>query len=500
MTTQVKVQVLDVGQGSGNLIEVYDGLTLTELVLVDLGSALAKSTAGMASVKHIVDQIMSLTPHVLDALILSHSDSDHVNLLKAVLDFFDPPSDPHPTKPVLTINAIFYGGSYDKYKKRKTNFLSLAEGYLPTTSDGEAVTFTNDDSSWNQKKKEWEYIHETNGVFFYLLVGNTTKEDRDFALPASKTTKKRKAEPDAYGINMKSLIIDVAYESVHWILTGDATGLTLAHANEVLVLAGPYTDCFMVTMPHHSSEGTTLDLLGASTDLLTTDELAVQNLTQFVVNIDGQTITASAEQHRTYKHPSMRVMEFFWAPLSPTVWYKDPLLGTDNHFYNAYIFKDEYQLDQGGMTVDWPPRSYWQTVQTKANVFTTLYFDATQQSGVVVPPKPLVEVTEWKPKKGVTPPPHGTQWSFNWDGTTKSIERRTNREVMLRGLAEGALPFRWPELPAMDVLRERSAVDMPSIGAALDAARVPLPLRSSVPPPPRQSASPLRGLRAFPEV
>jgi hypothetical protein len=311
------------------------------------------------------------------------------------------------------------------------------------------------------------------------------------------TTKKKKAKPDAYEINMKSLIIEVYFDGVRWLITGDATGLTLAHANEIFADSGELQDCFMVTVPHHGAEPTVMDLKKATYEGLDEEELAPQNLTQFVLNVNGQTVTASAAQ-AVHRHPAMNVIEYFWVSLSDTIWYQDPQLPAGHHFYNAYIKKNAYKLKKTPGEEAWPTKkATWHTVETKANVFSSIYFVANQQSRVLIPPNPATPTTGWDPptKGKASPPPHGVQWGFGWDGTTKTVERRTNREVMLARVP-GAPAFIWPShLQPPDALFERSVVDRPDMYAALAAARVPAQVLFSTRPPIRQSAPPLHGLR-----
>ena len=112
----IKFHVLDVGQGTGNFIETYSSTkVLTKTILIDLGSERAKKTAGVPSAKFVADQLKNMTGGaVLDTLIMSHSDSDHINLLPDLLEYFDPPGIPSiPPKPTLTIKVAYYGGNYN---------------------------------------------------------------------------------------------------------------------------------------------------------------------------------------------------------------------------------------------------------------------------------------------------------------------------------------------------------------------------------------------------
>src|SRR4028118_789745 len=95
MAAGIKFQVLDVGQGSGNFIEIYGAKTAPDTtILIDLGSELESTAAGVPAAKYIVDKLKAMDEPTLDTMILSHSDSDHINLLDLVLDEFYPPNTP----------------------------------------------------------------------------------------------------------------------------------------------------------------------------------------------------------------------------------------------------------------------------------------------------------------------------------------------------------------------------------------------------------------------
>jgi hypothetical protein len=498
MSTKINVQVLDVGQGSGNLIEIY-GATLTHLVLVDLGSELERSTAGVAAARYVVNKLMGLTPHTLDALILSHSDSDHINLLDVLLINFDPPNTPPPSKPILTINKIYYGGDRTKYKKRKINYLKKAEAYLKpspaNTPKPTATSFNPDISGWDATAAAWKPFHISDDVAFFMVIGNTIADAVDLVVTSTK--KRRKLQP-SYNINTKSFVVGVRSPgAVDWVLTGDATGLTLAKCNEVFTSAGSLTNCFMVTMPHHSSETTTFDLGGIATTTLDPFALAEQNLSDFVNHVKAQTISASAEQDAGFRHPSQRVISYFWPRLAAHIWFTEHELGTNNHFYNAYVLNKAYKLQKPDLSQeDWPKRGGWYTIQTAANVFTTLYYVANQQKGILLPPSPATEVKELVVAQNKKAPAIGVQWAFTVDAGAKSITNLPNRDVLAAAAALGLPPLIWPTRESLS-LKDRSFVDTIPTATEPDGFHVPVAQRVAPAKAPRNAASPLRRLHAI---
>lgn len=421
MSEFINCQVLDVGQGSGQLLELYDAThTMTSCVLVDLGSELEKETAGEASAIYVVKKLKHMKKPRIEAILLSHSDSDHINLLIVLLENFDPPGGTS-GKPILEVGKIYYGGARNKYKKRSTDYLTYASEYLADAKD--LVNFPNGATSYFADDNEWKAFMSVEDVDLYLVSGNTTKEDVEL-VEQSETRMRKMADP--YAINTKSLIFDCTYHDVNFILTGDATGLSLAHANQILKVSGPIAGVFMVAAPHHGSEATTLDLCGLSSDTLDKEKLAHQNLTDFVNNVSAEVLTASAERVKKFKHPSMRVLDFFVPKLSNTVYVKDDRLKpAQRHFYTAYFAKDLINLAEGKKRKEWPASANWYSIQSGANILTTLYFDAPIQDGVVYPPKP---------GKSADPistnyPSLGIQWGFKVTSagvkTVEFIENRT---------------------------------------------------------------------------
>src|SRR5689334_1409073 len=146
MAIGMRFQVLDVGQGSGNFIEYWDDdEDLIATVLIDLGSEYAKEEAGGAAVAYIVGKLQAMDDPTLDAVMLSHSDSDHVNLLTKIFDQMDVTE--------LSIGAIYYGGERSKYTKHGTNILTEAEKYLPKGETSK--TFRVNVTNYDKKKGTW---------------------------------------------------------------------------------------------------------------------------------------------------------------------------------------------------------------------------------------------------------------------------------------------------------------------------------------------------------
>lgn len=91
-----RATVLTVGQGSGNLIEVYDDMELINLILIDFGS----DDGNYCSCQEVIDLMetrgnkakeekITKKDFYLDCLIISHQDQDHYNLMNNILTTVD---------------------------------------------------------------------------------------------------------------------------------------------------------------------------------------------------------------------------------------------------------------------------------------------------------------------------------------------------------------------------------------------------------------------------
>jgi len=443
-TTIIKFQVLDVGQGTGNFIEIYDGGTLTHTVLIDLGSERAKEEAGGPSVEYVVAKLKEMTQPTVDALLLSHSDSDHINLVPQLLDAFYPVGTAgKKKKDTLQVSYARYGGAYQRYSKRSaTNLLARLEKYVPGTDEPEPMGagFT----SFAKGKKSTPLI-TVGGVKLYVWIANAT-ETSALVPDTFRAGKRRAADP--FAINTNSLVVVAEFGGVQFVATGDATGVTLSEANTYATkeIRETFLDTvFMCTLPHHGSFATTFNLQGAGDDADEKEELPRENLDKFAGNVNAETITGSAERVKRFKHPSAVVMSFFWGYLDFHLFYRDPLLDDDNHFYIAWFFpSDGFERDSAGsgMVEEWPLFEWWYAVQTNDNIFTNFYYEWGLQGGIVLPPDPGNE-TPWLAQKPPQPP-EGVAWSFEVEADgTRRVRRMVNRETTLalrRMILAGAPP------------------------------------------------------------
>jgi len=423
-TSRIECKVYDVGQGACNFIEIYDDSATPELVhtiLIDLGSVLVHDAAKDA-VAEITATLESMNQPTIDALILTHSDVDHINYIQPLLENFLPQGSTDPGE-ILDINRVYYGGRYKDYKKgRKKNTLTVLKKYLVGDPDEDMIGVGPDQEGWDETNNVWDPFETIGDVDLYMLAGNTTTAAVDIF-----QNKKVHKPGTGYLRNMVSIVVILSFAGVDLVFTGDATGLTMARCNQTLAKSGALTSTFMVTLPHHGSEETSFSLLNLSTPAVNAPLLGKRNVQNFVTSVGAKTITASAERHKTYHHPSVDLMTYFWEKVDTvTNYYSDPALAPiKRHFYTAYFPKNHFDADPGntGVVQDWPPSYNWYTAQTAANVFTTMYFLLDRQNSgksnhwcAIVPPyAPEVKtaaLTVAVPGQVPASPYVGVTWNF----------------------------------------------------------------------------------------
>jgi hypothetical protein len=506
-TDFVNCKVYDVGQGACNFIEIYDSADHSKpshTILIDLGSVL-EHDAAKDVVKQITTTLKRMTTPTIDTVILTHSDVDHINYIKPLLDNFLPQQSTDPGT-ILGINRVYYGGAYKNYKKgRKKNSLTATKPYIVGNSKTDIIGVGPDQEGWDTKNNVWKQFRSVGGVGLTMLAGNTTTASVDIF-----TGKKVRKPNTGYLRNMVSVVVILSFAGVDIVVTGDATGLTMARCNQTLAKSGALSATFMATLPHHGSEDTSFNLLNLETPTIVAPLLAEKNVQSFVDNVGAETITASAERHKTYHHPSAHLMSFFWTKVSSTLYYPDPALTPNSrHFYTAYFSKNQFDADpdNSGDVEDWPPSYNWYTAQTSANVFTTMYFLLNRQNSesndwaAILPPySPAVKAakkTKTVPKR-VPPTPYvGVTWQFGITRTgpnsvIKSVRPLVNRKALkATGLPIGILGLAAPPLAPAAPVPQAGAHDVP---AAAHPRRRPV-LALPAPPPRGLDRAPGAALR-----
>lgn len=372
MAITMNVTVLDVGQGMGNFVEIYDDTKTPSLIstlLFDLGSDNYKKQAGEPSVDYIVNKLKTMTNPTIDLLVLSHSDSDHVNLIPYLLSKFTPTTT---TLPSLKINKVYYGANrawYPCYRdlkttvKTKINVLTMLEGYIPSPS--KVIPFTPAEGGLNKDTKKWTPFYDKgNGVTVSLLAANVPDEP-----PPSKRRKLNSGTPtpNKNSTNTMSAVCKIEYKNNAFIIAGDATYNTLCRINTIFNgTSNLFDNVKMLTQPHHGSRKTTFGLNATNAKI---SDVQKQGVKAFVDLIKAQSLAVSAD--RKHKHPSLETIDEFSTSVSKSSpWYID----TVNFPAPQSLHSMTTQLD---LTLVYPDtktinkKDY--SFQTQANIYSTLY-------------------------------------------------------------------------------------------------------------------------------
>lgn len=398
MASNFKFHVLNVGQGSGNFVEIYanDGDTVpTTTVLIDLGSEGASKSHSGPSVEVVVAALKLMAKPEIACLCLSHSDTDHISMIEQLLTAFDKPGTKNPKKPILTIKTAIYGGNYDLFQKgKRPNVIDLVDGYIPGTTKAHGVT-----TNCTTYTTPSVVLYEDKVLNFKLplLIGNTVKSPVTKSNDTSKLPLK-----DAVMVNTVSLIVVFEWNGVQIITTGDATGITMLRANGVMGKATGsfFTDPVMLTVPHHGSFTTAWAFTGQK--IRGNDQRRAQ-IDLFARRCGAKVLTASAGHQSQFDHPSAYILDIFWRHSSTTdIAYRDAAAITDGHFYTAYFEKaDSFQLTSSGTASAWPATGAagFFTAQSVVQIYTTDYFDRKRLTAVEETPP------GGTPKKRLRPEP-----------------------------------------------------------------------------------------------
>ncbi len=383
--------VLAVGQGTGTLVQVCKD-TLDKPVwnvIIDLGSRGWKRTVGLPSAKFAAERMKKGKQPggavTLDAVILSHSDSDHSSLLSDLLaEFTKPTQSPTNEKPNLTINKVWFGGDRSKYVgKGGTNLLEVLNEYRPDKVKSILVSPANNSSSFD-KDPPTRIVDSEKEAWIWLLIGNTICDQVSF--DGNKPT--RTAE-EGYATNTMSLVVGVTFgvppHERQIIATGDATGLTILKCRQVIKDRDlNLKKSLSVTLPHHGSATSAYDLRGLKASRGSSDDLAKENIKGFSEDLEAESISASAGEHGNYNQPAIEVIGDFGEYVGKGKFVDKALWKQEEHFYTFYTsanyFSYIHKTKWG--PVRWPGKDGWRSARTNKNVFTTDYFIGEKKQAV----------------------------------------------------------------------------------------------------------------------
>ncbi len=413
-TAKLLVTVLDVGQGQGTFVEVYNTLgQLTNTLLFDLGSLKAKKTAGGTSIGYITKILdSSQTPTTMsvptiDYLSLSHADGDHVNLIMTMIKSVE-----DKTGKTMKFGKIRFGGIKDWYAA--IFFVELGKRCT------DIIPLNLNHQAYNTLTTNYEAIWDANEVYAYVILANVPDK--------AATTVFKKDKPDVELANCVSIISTVYFKdqkgaAYQFFVNGDATFTTFEGFNNIYSFLPKFENVQMVTLPHHGSRRTTFGLSSGSADASSASKKVVQT---FSNKIGGKTATASAEVFGNYHHPSLDVISAFLSPTDTKPWYSDPDLDFGRHYLTAFL--DIPLKDAKGNQKD----GVYSSFETEINVYTTLYCSGGIIGNFLSPPNnPVGPATSWGKKKRPVFP-EGLRWIYTVlaaGGIT--LTRNTNRQGLL---------------------------------------------------------------------
>lgn len=365
---EIKVNVIDVGQGQCTFVEMYDddGMdpTLLYTLMFDCGSD-KRSPQTYTNLNYIVDIALKRNPPGFDAIFFSHSDSDHISLAYYVLSELIRRC---PKGKTPEVGRVWRGGNEALYTKDRFNILKYIfdKGLCPANM---IRGFNADSSDYGRLTKRFDYnlwhSSDTDGreVSISALVANVISDDPDWDETVSSFTTKTAEEK-----NRVSLIACLRFKGTIYVICGDATSKTMDKVN--ILLSGGTTvfdSNSMTTLPHHGSRATGFAVKSADTASLAN----VNIIKKFAANMKSKTITISAFQK--HHHPSLQLMNEF-IPTIGTALVKDSRLKQANsHRVTAQIDIDLVTpLD---LTI-YKKNDY--TFETLTNTFTTFYFDGSE--------------------------------------------------------------------------------------------------------------------------
>lgn len=332
-TTKLVVNAMYSGQGMCNVVEAYDGTTLTKLMLVDFGAEKDSATVRSYTLPILVNKIKAHGK--IDVMVISHSDRDHWNLMNELLEALD-------STITIDIAAFGIGAWFNaalKFQKAVVARLPVDKnGLTPGLKYFFAATSDINDVGLDLWDIGWD------GVRFNILAASVT----------SSASALVSDEP-----NTASIVLRCKFADNYSIFTGDATAATLKFINKKMNGRSYLGTGFLVTAPHHGA--------------LATLDYELGDLETFTASCEPQNALASAQLRSRYNHPNVCVMctlakdagknSFSGGPHSVVLHFPgDDFCAADP------IYKVLNNLPWTIARVGY----YWYEIETDYNIFTTI--------------------------------------------------------------------------------------------------------------------------------
>ncbi|TNE28812.1 MAG: hypothetical protein EP346_07900 [Bacteroidetes bacterium] len=352
---KMDVYVVDVGQGQSTFVAIYDSSNtkITNTLLFDCGSDKGSSEVYI-NLDTIAAMVLSMDKPIIDCMVFSHSDKDHISLTKYLLDKINETKKP-------LVKKVWYGGCWDNYTKYGFNILDYMseEGFCDMLNiDKTCGNFTNYSKTTDAYVGSlWKTSSEQIAIF--AIASNVISDDPDWDEDEDVGTQSNAEEK-----NRVSIVCALYYGDTCFVICGDATNKTMAAIGGLMTGSSKFSNNIMTTLPHHGSRATGFAV--KSSDAASSGAIAVVDT--FAACVKSKTITISA--YEKHHHPSLELINHF-IPTVTTPIIRDPRLNEANsHRVTAYF--DQDLTNSSGMTL--VPRQVY-SFETRINTFSTRYFD-----------------------------------------------------------------------------------------------------------------------------
>ncbi|MFI0724173.1 hypothetical protein [Streptomyces sp. NPDC021224] len=276
------VTMLSCGQGAMTLVEVYDMGDLTQpadfLALIDCGSD-DINVPGMTggAIKYVTDKVLARKPSVLDLVVLSHQDKDHINLLPELGKRLGAAG--------VKVKEIYRCGVNWDPDKSEPDVLEFAQRVHYTGS----LQFDLNPRSDYWAKSPTCIAQYKKKVFFRILFMN---------MPS--TVKKEKNQSSGV------VVVEDVSSAPHLIavLPGDITCHTMGWIHDQVGEPNerhPLRDVVVLAAPHHGARATAVTRCGGRWE----------NFDRFAQTVRPQHLGASAGPGNRHDHPVFEVLDRF---------------------------------------------------------------------------------------------------------------------------------------------------------------------------------------------
>lgn len=304
MASLTRVMILFCGQGMTTLVEIYDDGVVKDsadyLALIDCGGS---TDGGQLAVDYVAKKILAKKDAVLNLLVISHQDADHVQLLSKLGDKLSG------TK--ATLAQVVLGGS----NWSNSNIATVESFVWLMEMDTDDLVFDGpkrSDYKKATKRSELRYIDKHGDTYFRVLISG-------LAITGTGRT------ADIVR-NASSAMVVVENGSYSVFLPGDATHQTMDAATDVIVAKQSLIPRVVgLEIPHHGALRTAVENYYARGE---PNDFNWRRIKGFAEALSADWVVASAGPGNSHRHPVEEVLNVF----------EDWVIKLPKHSYNSFVF------------------------------------------------------------------------------------------------------------------------------------------------------------------